>query len=241
MRNVTIEQMLQKEVQRIAEEKEVQGILLTGAGARADKEELERLNDVDLLVITAKDLCYQREISQRDGIRVDVSYLSLALLNTGLTEKWPWLLEALIHSKILFQRGDALGEILKKGARIYSSGPRALEDLEIRYLRFSLHQSFLDLMARQADPLNSAFLAHNLLREALVSYFKLNKMWVPKDKKILDAISKTDFRLYELCRKFLESQRMEQKLLILENILNHILKPFGGFLDQWEKGEFPIN
>lgn len=216
------------------------GILLIGAGAKVAKEELEYLNDLDFLVITTKNRSYQREIGQRGKIRVDISYIPLALLYTGLEEKWPWLLSALVHNKILFKRGDGLDEVIKKGVRVYSLGPRALEDMEIRYLRFSLYQSYLDLMQRRGDSLNSLFLAQNLFKEALVAYFKLNKRWVPKDKKILESISGADPKLFQLSESFLETQDMNQKIFILKNILNHILEPFGGVLQHWKKGEFPL-
>ncbi len=222
-------------------QEEVQGILLIGAGARAGEDELQHLNDLDFLVITAKSHSYEREVYEIENVKFDLSYISLDLLKAGLKEKWPWLLSALAHYKIIFKRGDELDDILKNAARIYSLGPRALEKTEIRCLRFSLYQSWVDLMNRRCDPINSAFLANNLFKEVLVSYFKLNNIWVPKDKKVLDSISKTDQELFQLCTSFLAEQALDRKIAILEDILTYVLKPFGGILEHWERGEFPLN
>jgi hypothetical protein len=238
-----IYKILQQEINRIASTQTGQAIFLVGSAVDAvDMEiiDLEKIKDIDIFVITPGENHFQREVLEKEGIKFDISYLPLDLLKKGIQEKWALVISVLAKAKLIYGENQEIIRLVKEISNIYLSGPGPLTQEEMKYIRFKLYQDYEDILYRKSDHSIVKFLAYNLFREILVTYFKLNEKWVPKDKKILKIIKKEEQMLYNLCNQFLEEENTEKILQILLTILEYVLNPFGGVLRYWPKGKFPL-
>ncbi|WP_183108741.1 nucleotidyltransferase domain-containing protein [Thermohalobacter berrensis] len=225
---------------KIIKDKDVSSILLVGSAATKGNKEFSNLRDIDIFVITNKQSNFEREVIKIDGIEFDISYISKDLLSKCISQKVQFIINSLCSCKIIYSQDNEISDILEKICRTYYNGPKKLDKTEINYIRFNLFMKYKDLLRRREDFLNSLFLANNLFKEALVSYFKLNNLWIPKDKKLLKEIEKRDERLFFLSESFIKEGITDKKIELLEKIIYHILKPFGGPLEYWLKGKFPL-
>lgn len=235
-----IQKIIDKKIEEIISKENTLCILIIGAGAKIEKEKFHLLNDIDLFVIIKDSNNFEREVVSINGVKFDISYMSLDLFEKSVSEKWPLIAKMLSNYKKVYQSDNKISELLYTIHKIYWSGPKAIDINEIDYIRFKLYQDYEDILTRLDDKINSLFLMNNLFKNILVSHFKLNNLWVPKDKKILNILYEIDNDLFSLCNSFIMENNIEKKLDLLSEILRYVLIPFGGCLKHWEKGKFPV-
>lgn len=227
-------------VEEIIEKEKPYGILLVGSLSRQDDLDFECVRDIDLFVITDKREFF-REVRKIDGLEFDISFLPTELLDQAIEEELASLISVLAKSKILYKsQKNTLKNYLKVIKSIYEEGPQKNKILDEEYERFKLTQQYLTLESRLDDSLNFKFLSSLFLKDLLYSYFRLNNIWMPPDKRMLKSIS--DKKLLNLIEEHLSDNQGNVDVLgEMGRILDYILKPFGGRLDFWEKNRFPFD
>ncbi|RBP37045.1 hypothetical protein [Garciella nitratireducens] len=233
-------ELFNKKIEKILLQHNPLCILLIGKAAKIEKKDWKQLKDIDLFVIVDKNLDFEREVCKWEEVDFDISYLSLETLKKGIVKKWPFFIHSLHHYKIIYNKRKEIENFLDEIQHIYLRGPKPLQLQEIHYIRFQLSQAYEDIIARKNDPLICLFLMNNLFKDLLVSYFKLNHLWIPKDKKMLTELQRKNPKLYHLSQEFLKQETLIQKQDILLEILHNVLKPFGGKKKYWKKGKFPL-
>ncbi|AFS79112.1 nucleotidyl transferase domain-containing protein [Gottschalkia acidurici 9a] len=234
--------LFNKKISEIVEKEKPYGIILVGSLARMSELEIDKARDIDIFVIVDK-AEFQREVINVEGLEFDISYMPLNLLQLSMTKRISSVICVLAKSKVLYKSNDTLKEYLDKIKTIYEEGSFTLDDYNINYTRFKLTQSYLTVKSRREDRVNFEFLSGIFIKELLNSYFKLNKIWIPPDKRMLKSIE--DRKLIDMIEKYYSGNdkdtHAEDKLDKLESILNHVIEPFGGTLLLWEKGEYPFD
>lgn len=230
---------IKQELEQLVKNPEVLAAFLVGSAATF--ENFNFTGDIDIFLIMADGKDLEREVVEREERIWDITFLPLNLLERGIKEKWPFLITSLGKSTSLVVRDNRIKPLVEEIYKLIEEGPGALAEEEINYLRFRLSQDFEALIARRDDCLNAQFLAHSLFKEVITSYFRVNNLWVPKEKKMLSSIKSKDLDLYKMCIDFLEENNIQESLGILENMLNYVLNPFGGQLKFWAKGKFPLD
>ncbi len=229
-------------IEKIVEKEDPYGILLVGSLSRMNELELEKVRDVDIFVITDKDQL-ERQVVDIEGLEFDITYMPIKLLDQAIEKRLSSIICVLSKSKILYKSEEnTLNYYLKVIQSIYDEGPLNLNQLDINYERFKLTQSYLTLESRSEDSLNFKLLRGMFLRELVTSYFKLNNIWMPPDKRMLKSIE--DDKLKYLIESNISSTNtdgLEKDIKCLEQALNYVLEPFGGKLDFWEKDNFPFD
>jgi len=229
--------LVEKEIKKLLEGQAVRAVSLVGSAAVSNN--LSSCRDIDIFVILSDGEALEREVVERYSVNWDITYLPMELLKQGIKEKWPFLIHSLCKHKPIIEDIE-VQSLLAQIYTYYLQGPGVLTDEEIKYIRFKLAQEYEDLLKRKKDYLNAQFLSQNLFREILISYFRLNNYWVPRDKKMLTEIKVKNQNLYDLCKHFLEEKNMEKTLIYLEDMIKYVLNPFGGSLTYWPKGKFPL-
>ena len=220
-------------IEEIVEKEQPYGILLVGSLSRMNELIFEKVRDIDIFVITNKEE-FTRQVETIKGLEFDISYMPMKLLYLSIEKELSSVICVLAKSKILYEGKDnALKDRLKVIKSIYSKGPRILNEMDIDYERFKLTESFLTLKSRRDDSLNFNFLKGIFLKELLTSYFKLNNIWMPPDKRMLKTIE--DKKIISLI------DQKDNDLNNLDQLLTYILEPFGGKLEFWEKNDFPFD
>ena len=234
--------LFNKKISTIVEKDKPCGILLVGSLARMSNMEIDKARDIDIFVIVDK-AEFRREVINLEGLEFDVSYMPLNLLELSITKRISSIICVLAKSKILYKSNNILEEYLERIKTIYEKGPFTLDDYNINYIRFKLTQSYLTVKSRMQDRINFEFLSGVFIKELLNSYFKLNKIWMPPDKRMLNSIE--DRKLLEMIEEFYsindKDNLIESKLRKLEYLLDYIIEPFGGKLLLWEKGSYPFD
>lgn len=227
-------------IEEIIEKEQPYGIILVGSLSRQDELDFKCVRDIDLFVITDK-IEFFREVRTIEELEFDISFLPTVLLDDAIDKRLASLISVLAKSKILYKsQENTLKNYLKVIKSIYEEGPQKNKILDEEYERFKLTQQYLTLASRLDDSLNFKFLSGVFLKDLLQSYFRLNNIWMPPDKRILQSIS--DKKLLKLIEEYLSNtQDNEECLEQIGRILDYVLIPFGGRLDFWEKNQFPFD
>lgn len=220
-------------IEDIVEKEQPYGILLVGSLSRMNQLDFKKVRDIDIFVITDKEE-FTRQVETMEGLKFDISYMPMKLLELSIDEQLSSVICVLAKSKILYKTKDnTLKDILEVIKSIYRQGPQKLSKMEIDYERFKLTDSFLTLESRENDSLNFNFLKGIFLKELLTSYFKLNNIWMPPDKRMIKTIK--DKKIISLI------DQNDNEIDNINKLLIYILEPFGGKLEFWEKNDFPFD
>jgi len=240
VQSMQINEELRAVIDRIAVDDAVISISLIGAAAEEDPLILNRLKDLDLLVVRRGDEPFTREVVDHNGLPMDVSYMSLQdLERIAQKDNHQWV-RILAKSKGIYKRTADATPFFQRVRDMYFDGPDALTAEDINYCRFGLTHLFDDLNARADHEMEAEFLAGLFVLEALRTYFKINNAWIPRDKKLLKELFQTDLILYELVKSTLKEKKLKKRIGCCRDILHYILKPYGGPLEHWERGKYPL-
>lgn len=235
-----IAEELKAVIDTLTEDESIISISLIGAAADEEPLILNRLNDLDLLVVRKTEEPFTREVRVHNDLPLDISYVSLSdLERISQKDNHQWV-RILAKSKNIYKRTPEATPFFQRTREIYFDGPDALTVEDINYCRFVLTHLFEDLMARSENEMEAEFLSGLFMLEALRTYFKINNAWIPRDKKLLKALFQTDLILYELMKCTLKEKKLRKKINSCRDILHYILKPYGGTLDRWERGKYPL-
>lgn len=231
-----------RKIEEIIEKENPYGILLIGSLSRMDKLDFKNVRDVDIFVITDKRE-FKREVVEIDGLEFDVSYMSVEDLDIAIEKKLSSIICILAKGKILYNSEEnTLKNYLKVIKSMYGEKPNKLTKWDINYERFKLTQSYLTVESRKEDSLNFNFLKGIFIKELVTSYFRLNNIWMPPDKRLLKSIKDKELMtLLEGILKHTSLYDLESQIKQIEKITDHVLEPFGGRLNFWEKNKFPFD
>ncbi len=235
-----VEKIFDSVIDKIIEDEKPIAILLVGSAVKTSQKELEKLRDIDIFVIIEKDSFY-REVINKKSVDFDISYLPIELMKKAISRRTSSLINVLYNSKVIFKSSTAIDNYLNEIKNIYLEGPKHLYESEIKYIRFRLYQMYETILNKKDDELNAAFLINSFIKELIYSYFKLNRIWTPSDKKIIKAINEIDNILYSLIVRCYNSHNIDYKIKIVSDMLDYVLTPFGGTLKEWEKSEYPFD
>ena len=194
-------------------------------------------NDIDLFVFIEENCDFLREVKKYHNKYYDISYMSIYLLKQGLNEKWSFLINALQSYEVLYKKNDV---VLKIVEMIKTIKPNKLDNSEIDYYRFYFFEQLEALNNRKENYVNTLFFSYNILKEAIIFYFKDKQEFIPKDKKLLERLSKNNEKLSKICYDFILENDIDKKISILNKFIYEVLKPYGGLLKEWNKGRFPL-
>lgn len=235
-----IAEELKSVIETLTQDESVISVSLIGAAADEVPLVLNRLKDLDLLVVRKTEEPFTREVVEHEGLPLDISYVSLQdLERISAKDNHQWV-RILAKSKNIYKRTAEAAPFFQRARDIYFDGPDALTVEDINYSRFVLTHLFEDMAVRGDNEMEAEFLTGMFMAEALRTYFKINNAWIPRDKKLLKALFQTDLILYELMKCTLKEKKLRKKINLCRDILHYILKPYGGTLERWERGTYPL-
>jgi len=215
-------------------------LMLVGSAVECkDIDEIGDLNDIDIFVIYEKNQNFQREIKTVENIEFDINYFDLDSLELLIEREIPFILKAMHKNKLIFS-SEKVEKLIDYGCTKYVNGPNKIEENEIKYLRFDYSSRLQDINKVKGNRVQFNFLADELLHKAITDYYRLNRLWVPKNKKKLIKLKDINEKMYELCIAYLQLDEAIMKYEYLAKIIENILNNYGGLKNNWEKGDFPI-
>lgn len=227
-------------VDKIKEQSDTCALLLIGKTSHALENQFNSLNDVDLLVVTDKNKEFERQVEDIEGVPFDISFISIYDLITQVEAKSTLWINMTIGAKIYYSKNELIFGIVDRVKDIYYSGTVKLKEEDVHFIRFNLTQKCKDVSKRMKDVVLSSYLMIKLFDRIIEDYYKLNSIWYPNSKYLFDNLEAVDPVLSKLSKDFIYECTASRKLVLLKELLERVLEPFGGLSYTWPKGPYEI-
>ncbi len=225
----------------VKKDNDVIAILLSDKAALLSNEEFDELHYIDVIVVYSSNLTSEREYTKIDGLIFDVRYISIFDLITYIEKNSRFWINDLARAKVYYAKNEIIFGLIDKVKSIYLNGTKKLSDEEIEYIRFDLTLKMRNVYLNR----NCKFLIHFLVEELFIkiieSYYTLHSIWLPELKNIFNNLRTIDYKFCDLTEKFILSNSIDDKIENLDLLLDYLLKPFGGDIDELEKKEYKYN
>ena len=212
----------ENEINEIKNDKNTQGIFLVGSSKYIDLSRTkEKVSDIDIFVIVNEGPKQVRVIKNIEGIEFDINYFSNKGAQALINDKEYFFLKEMSEAKIIFDRKQSLDKLKELCKIEYNKGPKELSKEEMIFISMENLSSIQRLENKDKyDGFEYELLTNIYIKNMLDNYFRINKKWVPKDKKLISSIKNEDIYLFNLIKKVYESYLYKDLL----NVYNYIFK-----------------
>ncbi len=215
-------------------------------GSLAKKFDLSTCKDVDLMVILGSDKAFEREIYVLDNLEFDISYISFEEIERQINKKTSIWLKAISDYRVIYYKNQNIIkkiEKIKKNIDDFKNKYDKISDLQnldhIKFLRYDITSKLECLLSRKSDLIAYNHMKNSFILDLINLYFEINNMIIPKVKKQIGEIRKTDEIFYNMLEEYYRNQIDDERFLF--TITDHVLKGHGGRLYEFEKGYYPVD
>lgn len=228
-------------IEGLKEDPSLAAILLIGKTARVEEDDFNHLNDVDLLAVYEVNRVFERQVELIDGVPFDISYISIFDLITQVEDRSNIWVSIMMGAKIYYAKNELIFGIIDRVKDIYLNGTTLMKTEDIDFIRFTLTQKVKDIENRMKDVVLSGYLMQRLFNQVLEDYYTLNALWPPHPKNAFENLEVINADLCKLAKDFVYECTAKRQLLIIKEIVESVLEPFGGPLSEWKKGHYRID
>ncbi|SHH83433.1 hypothetical protein SAMN02745135_02329 [Caloranaerobacter azorensis DSM 13643] len=210
--------IVEQQIEEIKKNVNVTSIILVGSMRNLEFD--VKLNDIDIFVITEEGSRQIRKILEVSGVEFDMNYFSKKVSEELIKKREQFFIECLKDGKLVYDR-DGFGDyIIKESIREYNKGPDKMEDYEINNCIIKIDDYFKKLNKLQNGPkYEYHFLSNLCIKEMIKLYYRLNNIWVPKDKKLLKSLKKLNNDLFSIVVDFYNEYDIEK----LKEVFDYII------------------
>jgi hypothetical protein len=226
-------------VKKLKEKENFVSLMLLGKTATKIDGDINDLNDIDILAVYDDDESFVREVRPKYGVDFDISYMNVKMLENLVEDKnelWIQIL-AKAHS---FENKEFADGIIKKAAKLFEEGPDPLSEDEIHYIRFEMYRKLNRLKSNIVTNPEFEISGGFTVKYILESYYRINKIWVPKEKNILKEIRLIDSEINQLLTEYKNKESNFDKYYVIKEIAEYTTKNIGGLLEKWDYKEYPV-
>lgn len=216
-----------EKIKQLAVHDRYEGAVVFGSFATG---ELHPESDLDVSVlVTDEQVCSNVSHPLLDGIRVDISFDSMAKLVQMAEERLkqgfrkPWLYD----SVILFDKQGRLQQL--KARVLREAQPLAGERLDADTVQFEMYYKYTKPRKYLAKaPATANLIMHLHLSEVLRVHYKFRRRWWVSDKKLFSDLAAWDPTMGKLLEEFVTEPVIEQKYRLWREMIEHVLLAIGG-------------
>lgn len=211
-------EIVKHQIQEIKKNTDVTSIILVGSMRNLEFD--VKLSDIDIFVITEEGKRQIRKILEVSGVEFDMNYFSRKISEELIKKREQFFIECLKDGNLVYDK-DGFGDyIIKESIKEYSKGPDKIEDYEINHCIIKINDYFKKLQNLQNGPkYEFHFLSNVCLQEMIKLYYKLNNMWIPKDKKLLKSLKNINNDLFSMVVSFYNEYDIKKLKKIFEYII----------------------
>lgn len=227
-----------KQLENFKQNPDVVGVLLVGKGATTKEEDFERLNDVDLIILTVSGEKNRRSVEIIEGVDFDMSYLPVTFVEKGLeTLNLLWI-EILANGRIVYDQG--ITPLVERCKSLWKEGPAPLSNLKKQYWSFYLTSALEDIRNRLSTPALAKYLMMDFLNSMMQVVFKLDCRFQPlKKKRWLDLVKVLRPAIGKQIEEIILLTSVEEQFQCIEQLYQVIVSELGGPCPTWDHEEFP--
>ena len=213
------------EINKIINDKNTRCIFLVGSSKNYNLEkEMDKINDIDLFVISDIEKRQIRDIKNINNVDFDINYFGKEKLNEFIDNKEYFFLKEMKNPKIIYDKYNEAYKVINLCKSKYLEGPNKISKDEKIKLKEDLIIKIESLKDKSKFyKFEYEFLTNLYLKDIIVGYFIINNKWIPKDKKLLKEIKKEDENLLILIEKLLKDYKYEDLLSIYDYIFKNLI------------------
>ena len=205
-------------------------------------------SDVDLLCVTDADW-YSLETRDVEGRKVEIQRKPLPEIQRELRQKTlvnnNFPLNTLCDGKVIWQRGEALSELIEEAQAMRAAGPPAPTAQEIYFGRtfFGNRLNEIRHLVRQGGPRSEGkarLFADFLFHRAVYAYCKTHRRWSSKFDRVVESLCDEEPELRDVYERFLSARDSARMLEVLEEFLDRVMAPVGWGDGVEDSGRIPL-
>ena len=232
---MSLQDAIDRTVERAGEISGVVAVLLTGSAAR---DELMPHSDYDFLVLIDDDVPWPMPFRDggreayigEDGRQVEIGFGTLRRSREKIAETTaqgvPFRAEALVEGRMLVRHGDAVGWLVAEARTILEAGPPPIERQDLLWECYEVWNEMKDLLDVAADEPTAALIAPPLFEHLLRFYFRLDGRWLPRPKAMMARLAEANPGYHALAVGYVGAASTDKRTAALRAMMADLARRF---------------
>lgn len=209
-----------KVIEDLKKNKNVKSIIHVGSSKDKIKNPNCQINDIDLFIIVEKQKENQiRKVEKINNIEFDFNYISIDGSYQFIENKTYFFLK-IKDGNIIYDENNIGKEILSLCEKKYDEGP---DKLSFENKKFKVDELISEISRlknkEDYEEFEYEFLIYMYLHKIIKTYYLINDIWLPKDKKLFKSLKEQDIKLYELVINVKNENKYEKILEVIKYAL----------------------
>lgn len=209
-----------KVIEDLKKNKNVKSIIHVGSSKDKIKNPNCKINDIDLFIIVEKQKENQiRKVKKINNIEFDFNYISIDGSYQFIENKTYFFLK-IKDGNIIYDENNIGKEILSLCEKKYDEGP---DKLSFENKKFKVDELISEISRlknkEDYEEFEYEFLIYMYLHKIIKTYYLINDIWLPKDKKLFKSLKEQDIKLYELVINVKNENKYEKILEVIKYAL----------------------
>lgn len=207
-------------IENLKKNKNVKSIIHVGSSKDKIKNPNCKINDIDLFIIVEKQNENQiRKVKKINNIEFDFNYISIDGSYQFIENKTYFFLK-IKDGNIIYDENNIGKEILSLCEKKYDEGP---DKLSFENKKFKVDELISEISRlknkEDYEEFEYEFLIYMYLHKIIKTYYLINDIWLPKDKKLFKSLKEQDIKLYELVINVKNENKYEKILEVIKYAL----------------------
>ena len=204
-------------IKNLKKNKNIKSIIHVGSRKKKITKKNWKVNDIDLFIIVENQNIDQiRKIETINNVEFDFNYISIEGSYRFIENKTYFFLE-IKDGNILYDKNNIGRGILSLCEEKYKEGPNKIP---LKDKKFKINQLISDISRLknkyEYDEFEYDFLIYMYLSKIIKTYYLVNDLWIPKDKKLIKSLKNQDIKLYKLVSNVKNDNKYEKILKVTE-------------------------
>lgn len=207
-------------IENLKKDENVKSIIHVGSSKDKIKNPNCKINDIDLFIIVEKQNENQiRKVKKINNIEFDFNYISIDGSYQFIENKIYFFLK-IKDGNIIYDENNIGKEILSLCEKKYDEGP---DKLSFENKKFKVDELISEISRlknkEDYEEFEYEFLIYMYLHKIIKTYYLINDIWLPKDKKLFKSLKEQDIKLYELVINVKNENKYEKILEVIKYAL----------------------
>lgn len=207
-------------IENLKKDENVKSIIHVGSSKDKIKNPNCKINDIDLFIIVEKQNENQiRKVKKINNIEFDFNYISIDGSYQFIENKIYFFLK-IKDGNIIYDENNIGKEILSLCEKKYDEGP---DKLSFENKKFKVDELISEISRlknkENYEEFEYEFLIYMYLHKIIKTYYLINDIWLPKDKKLFKSLKEQDIKLYELVINVKNENKYEKILEVIKYAL----------------------
>lgn len=210
-------------IEKLKQDENIKSIIHVGSSKNLISNPNFKVNDIDLFIIVDKQEINQiRKIEKINNIEFDFNYISIKGSYDFIESKTYFFLK-IKDGNILYDVDNVGKKILDLCEEKYLEGP---DKISLEDKLFQVNQLRCDISRlkdkNEYEDFEYDFLIYMYLYKVIKTYYLINDMWIPKDKKLIKSLKNQNPTLYEIVCNVSGHNKYKKLIKVIDYIFSNL-------------------